>query len=170
MDPQLQQPAQYRLRWLCQSSSCRDLEASTSNESHFGPSSARRSTALQFRNHRSLPICVLAFEDPQPTLSLVWLSQATTTKKLWIFCRIGLYAERLVGSKKSADDDPQSFRQVVDEFDSSLREIEQIVSEVTTTSGSLTPRQMQNLLLAPILLRKLPRSVKIEWPEDSHHG
>ena len=75
---------------------------------------------------------------------------------------IGLYAERLVASKKSDEEDPRSFRRVVDDFESSLREIEQIVSELTSNSGSMTRRQMQNLSLAPILLRMLPKSVKVE--------
>ena len=75
---------------------------------------------------------------------------------------IGLYAEKLVSTKRARDDDSESFRRVVDDFECCLRKLEQVVTEMTATTG-ISARQMQNIILAPILLRKLPTATRIEW-------
>ena len=109
---------------------------------------------------------------------------------------IGLYADKIVNLSCVDGDDVQAFRSLIDQFESCLREITQLITEIspqfhvppssplhptlpsssssnpfhpdpssTQVPPSSVPVQLpiQDLLLAPLLLRKLPPSCRLEW-------
>lgn len=73
---------------------------------------------------------------------------------------IGLYTDKLVHVERAKDNDVASFRHLVDTFESSLREIRQLIEEVSLenfpskSASFLVP--VHDLLLGPIFVSKLP--------------
>ena len=82
---------------------------------------------------------------------------------------IGLYADRLIHLPSAKENDIASFRLLIDDFESHLREMEQVIAEVaspkeTSSSSSLS---ISDLLLAPLLSGKMPPSSQLEWVRRS---
>ena len=73
---------------------------------------------------------------------------------------IGLHANQLVSTPLVVDGDVPAFRRLIDTFDASLREIEQLIEEVR---GGGSRDDIHDLLLAPLLIQKLPTTARVEW-------
>ena len=73
---------------------------------------------------------------------------------------IGLYASRLVSAPSTDDGAVGPYRSMIDSFSSALREIRTLSKEVLSQDPNANP---YDLVLAPLLLRKLPPSSRLEW-------
>ena len=73
---------------------------------------------------------------------------------------IGLYASELVAAPTVDEGATDRYRSMVDTFSSALREIKTLTEEVLAQDPSASP---YDLVLAPLLLKKLPPSSRIEW-------
>ena len=95
---------------------------------------------------------------------------------------ISLYANRLVSLPATPDLDTSAFRSLLDQFESALSEIRQLKRELESDSAAgdsshLPSRvasssetrevDISELLLAPLLLNKLPLDVQLQWRPQS---
>ena len=86
---------------------------------------------------------------------------------------IGLYATKLVSLPAVSRSDLTSFRLLLDQFSISLSEIHGLASEMNLLPKSAAPAQkaghdtptatLSSLLLAPLLMSKLPEDVVLSW-------
>ena len=78
---------------------------------------------------------------------------------------IGMYSAALLELPECKPDDLASFRSVVDKFKSYLRELRSTIDQLSTSNlaSSARDHEVSNLILTPILLRKLPADVVLEW-------
>ena len=91
---------------------------------------------------------------------------------------ITLYSEKIVNLKPVPENHPEIFREVLDSFESCLREIKNLTAEVSGVSCSKSSSSAEesqlssstsavDLLLAPLFVGKLPSSVQLEWSRRS---
>lgn len=74
---------------------------------------------------------------------------------------LGLYADRISGLPYVEEDDNKSFRSLIDTFENSLRELNNLLNEATEDGTLQIP--VHELFCASALARRLPASVYKEW-------
>jgi hypothetical protein len=73
---------------------------------------------------------------------------------------VALYADKLVNLPAAPDSDVAGFRRLIDNFNASRRELQQLIHEVEATGEQVL---LEDLLLSPILTKKLPTDVQLQW-------